>query len=94
LAWNRKFRVAYALLELERELGGIEIDGKRDLSETAFTVRALLSDALSPGWPELVGRSWLAGGGWPELRIPNTEMRKVFTRLANAGTEVFSEVAG
>jgi len=36
LAWNRKFRVAYALLELERKLGGIEIYGKRDPSETTI----------------------------------------------------------
>ena len=40
--------------------------------------KTLLSDALSVGWPE--------------LGISNTEMRKMFTRLANGGMELFTEV--
>jgi hypothetical protein len=42
--------------------------------------KTLLSDALSVGWPE--------------LGISNTEMRKMFTRLANGGMELFLESRG
>lgn len=42
--------------------------------------KALLSDALSVGWPE--------------LGIANTEMRKMFTRLANEGMEAFLKSRG
>lgn len=42
--------------------------------------KALLSDAL--------------GVGWPELGIANTEMRKVFTRLANEGMAAFLKSRG
>jgi hypothetical protein len=42
--------------------------------------KTLLSDAL--------------GVGWPELGISNTEMRKMFTRLANDGMELFLKSRG
>jgi hypothetical protein len=42
--------------------------------------KTLLSDAL--------------GVGWPELGISNTEMRKMFTRLANGGMESFLKSKG
>jgi hypothetical protein len=42
--------------------------------------KALLSDALDVGWPE--------------LGIANTEMRKIFTRLANEGMEAFLKSRG
>jgi len=42
--------------------------------------KALLSDALSVGWPE--------------LGIANTEMRKIFSRLANEGMEAFLRSRG
>lgn len=42
--------------------------------------KALLSDALSVGWPE--------------LGIESTEMRKMFTRLANEGMEAFLKSRG
>ncbi len=42
--------------------------------------KALLSDVL--------------GVGWPELGIANIEMRKIFTRLANEGMELFLKSRG
>lgn len=42
--------------------------------------KALLSEVLS--------------NGWPELGIANTEMRKMFTRLANEGMEAFLKSRG
>ena len=70
------------------------IAAQRSLWRRLFDALRTSHRRCKQGFTERCPQRMLAGAGWPELGISNPEMRKMFTRLANAGTELFLKSRG